>query len=170
MRKYLTFVVILCLVFCFSCKSEPAGTEESAVEEAAESAAPETAEETAPVEVPDFVTVQHILIAFDGAGIPNITRSLEEAEKLAREIMDRALAGEDFDALVKEYTNDAHPGIYKMANLEENSDMEKGIYFRGGMVKAFGDVGFGLKVGEIGMTEYSPEESKYGYHIIKRLE
>ena len=36
------------------------------------------------------------------------------------------------------------------------------------MVPAFGDVGFGLKVGEIGVAEYHPRKSPYGYHIIKR--
>ena len=34
----------------------------------------------------------------------------------------------------------------------------------------FGDVGFELEVGEIGMADYDPEKSQYGWHIIKRLE
>lgn len=37
------------------------------------------------------------------------------------------------------------------------------------MVGAFGNVGFPLKVGEVGLAEYDPTESKYGWHIIKRL-
>ncbi len=43
-------------------------------------------------------------------------------------------------------------------------------YSRAKMVQAFGDVGFALAVDELGITEYSPEKSKYGFHIIKRLE
>jgi parvulin-like peptidyl-prolyl isomerase len=37
------------------------------------------------------------------------------------------------------------------------------------MVAAFGDVGFQLEVGEVGMAVYDPVKSKYGWHIIKRL-
>ena len=38
------------------------------------------------------------------------------------------------------------------------------------MVKAFGDVSFGLEVGGVGLAVYDPATSKYGWHIIKRLE
>jgi parvulin-like peptidyl-prolyl isomerase len=37
------------------------------------------------------------------------------------------------------------------------------------MVKAFGDVSFKLQVNDIGLAEYDPEASKYGWHIIKRI-
>jgi parvulin-like peptidyl-prolyl isomerase len=37
------------------------------------------------------------------------------------------------------------------------------------MVPVFGDVGFSLKVNEIGLGEYDPKKSKYGWHIIKRI-
>lgn len=100
----------------------------------------------------------------------DVARSREEAEELAAKLLDRARQGEDFDALVKEFTDDSHPGIYTMANLEVTPDREKNEFPRAGMVKAFGDVGFSLQVGEIGMTDYDPETSKYGWHIIKRLE
>jgi hypothetical protein len=33
-----------------------------------------------------------------------------------------------------------------------------------------GFTGWGLKVGEIGLAEYHPAGSPYGWHIIKRLE
>ena len=57
---------------------------------------------------PDHIKVQHILIAFKGTlrGNRDITRSLEEAKELAYQVLERAQKGEDFDALVKEYTND----------------------------------------------------------------
>jgi parvulin-like peptidyl-prolyl isomerase len=119
---------------------------------------------------PDHITVQHILISFKGS-IPKdtVTRTKEEAEKLANEIFERAKKGEDFDALVKEYTDDNYPGVYKMANFSAEPDRDQGEASRSQMVEEFGDVSFKLSVDEIGMAEFSPEKSKYGWHIIKRL-
>jgi hypothetical protein len=121
---------------------------------------------------PERITVQHILIAFRGSlpGDNKVTRSMGEAEKLALRIFERAKAGEDFDAMVKTYTNDAYPGIYKMTNMGVEPDRAKQEYPRARMVKAFGDVGFRLAVGEVGLAAYDPATSKYGWHIIKRLE
>ena len=120
---------------------------------------------------PDRVTVQHILIAFKGS-IPkeDLNRNRDEAELLAKEIFERAKNGEDFDALVKEYTDDQHPSIYKMSNIGIPPDKSKEEYSRARMVKAFGDVSFKLGVNDIGLAEYDPETSKYGWHIIKRIE
>jgi parvulin-like peptidyl-prolyl isomerase len=121
---------------------------------------------------PERVTVQHILIAFKGS-LPDdtkVTRSKEDAEKLAFQVFERAKAGEDFAAMVKMYTNDSYPGIYKMTNKGLTPDRSKQEYSRTGMVKAFGDVGFSLEVGGVGLAVYDPATSKYGWHIIKRLE
>ena len=120
---------------------------------------------------PDRVLVQHLLIAFEGT-IPDktIARTREEAEKFALELFDRAKAGEDFDALVREYTDDRHPGIYAMANFDIEPDPSVEEYSRSRMVKSFGDVSFGLPVGGFGLAVYDPDASKYGWHIIKRLE
>jgi len=120
---------------------------------------------------PEHVTVQHILIAFRGSvPDPRVTRGQAEAEKLALQIFERAKAGEDFDAMVKTYTNDEYPGIYGMSNLNASPDPAKKEFPRARMVKAFGDVSFGLAVGGIGLAVYDPATSKYGWHIIKRLE
>jgi hypothetical protein len=121
---------------------------------------------------PEHVTVQHILIAFRGSlpGDQKVTRSQAEAETLARRITERAKAGEDFDALVKTFTNDEYPGIYSMSNRDVTPDPAKHEYPRTRMVKAFGDVSFSLEVGGIGLAAYDPVTSKYGWHIIKRLE
>lgn len=119
---------------------------------------------------PERVTVQHILIAFKGS-IPKgtVTRTREEAENLANTIYERAKKGEDFDALVKEYTDDNYPGVYKMSNFSVEPDRDQGESSRSKMVKEFGDVSFRLSVNEIGLAEFSPEKSKYGWHIVKRL-
>lgn len=133
-------------------------------------APPETASPARATE-PDRVAVQHILISFKGSiPKPSVTRTREEAEKLAQEVFERAKKGEDFDALVKQYTDDEYPGIYRMSNIGITPDPSKQEYSRAGMVKGFGDVGFSLPVGGIGMAEYDPQKSKYGWHIIKRIE
>lgn len=129
-------------------------------------------------EQPAHVVVQHILIGFEGS-VPgkNITRTKEAARALAAEVLARAQKGEDFDALVKQYTDDRPPGIYALANtdvpiapLKPGTKASGKEFPRGGMVKSFGDVSFSLKVGEIGMAEYDHANSRFGWHIIKRLE
>jgi parvulin-like peptidyl-prolyl isomerase len=44
-----------------------------------------------------------------------------------------------------------------------------GEYPRNRMVAAFGDIGFGLGVGDVGIANFDPRTSPYGWHIIKRL-
>jgi Xaa-Pro aminopeptidase len=120
---------------------------------------------------PDRVAVQHILIAFKGS-IPEekVKRTPDEAQALAEQILERVKKGENFDALVKQYTDDEYPGIYKMTNFGVEPDKAKKEYSRSGMVKSFGDISFGLSVNGIGLAVYDPRTSKYGWHIIKRLE
>ncbi|MCD8391470.1 MAG: peptidylprolyl isomerase [Firmicutes bacterium] len=77
-----------------------------------------------------------------------------EQKALAEEILARAQAGEDFDTLMNEYSED--PGT------ESNPD---GYYFTyDEMVEEFEDTVVELEENEIGFCE-----SDYGYHIIKRL-
>lgn len=117
---------------------------------------------------PDHITIQHVLIGFKGS-VPgkNITRTKDEAKTLAEDILARAKKGEDFEGLVKQYTDDAAPGIYSMAN--NGVAPAAGEYARGRMVPAFGDAGFPLQVGEFGMAAYDEAKSPYGWHIVKRL-
>lgn len=115
----------------------------------------------------DTIEVQHLLVAHGGAGIPGVSRSVEEAEQLAAELYGKIKEGEDFDALVKEHTDDAHPGIYGMT-MSGPGDRNANVYPRGGMVAAFGDVGWKLDVGEVGVAPFDREASPFGWHIIKR--
>jgi len=168
---------------------------------------------------PAKITVQHILISFKETPV-KADRTKEEAEKLAGELIKRARDGEDFSALVTEYSDDNLvpgddlPGSYLMVNNGVTDyaynrarfnvrDKEQALYgdlttkvnakqitvdqaratfrefqmtnygpqpiARGDMVSSFGDVSFSLKVGEIGMAEYSPTGSKFGWHIIRRV-
>src|SRR5262245_62741378 len=123
---------------------------------------------TPPPKEPDHITIQHVLIGFKGS-VPgkNITRTQDEAKKLAEEILARAKKGENFDELVKKYTDDAAPGIYSMSN--KGVAPAAGEYPRSRMVPAFGNAGFPLQVGEIGMASYDDAKSPYGWHIVKRL-
>lgn len=115
------------------------------------------------------IEVQHVLIGFTGS-VPgkDIKLTQEEARKLAYEILDRAKKGENFDQLVQQYTADQFPGIYRLA--DHGVAAEQGVeYERAGMVKGFGDVAFGLKVGDVGIADYDRQTSPYGWHVIKRL-
>jgi hypothetical protein len=117
---------------------------------------------------PGHITVQHVLIGFKGS-VPgkDIARTQEEARTLAYAILERARKGESFIGLVKQYTDDSAPGIYSMANT--NVPPGQGEHRRAGMVRAFGDVSFGLEVGEFGIADFDPQASPYGWHVVKRL-
>lgn len=130
----------------------------------------EAAVPTTPAKEPDHITVQHVLIGFTNS-VPGkaVTRTQEEAKKLAYEVLDRAKKGENFDELVKKYTDDSAPGIYLMSNKGIAPDRASREFAREGMVAAFGDVGFPLPVGGIGIADYNPRTSPFGWHIIKRI-
>lgn len=119
---------------------------------------------------PAHITVQHILIAFQGSlgQQKQISRTKEEAKTLAYDVLAQAKAGADFDQLVQKYTDDQAPGIYKMSNTGV-APLSGDEYPREGMVPAFGNVGFTLQPGEIGIADYDPTTSPFGWHIIKRL-
>lgn len=98
----------------------------------------------------NYVRVKHILCA---------TTNLDEEQKasvkaLADSLSQRAKNGEDFEALVTEYS-------------EDGMDASTGYYFtKGQMVEPFETASYALAVGEVS----DPVESQYGYHIIKKYE
>ena len=84
----------------------------------------------------------------------NVTKSVDEKKaeiKATYEaVLKRAQAGEDFEALIEEYSDDS-------------MDKDKGYIFKkGDMVTAFEEAAWDLAVGEIATCE-----STYGWHIIK---
>ena len=135
--------------------------------EPAAPAAPAKAAEPAKAVEADHIQVQHVLIAFTGTSASKQPRTQDEAKKLAYEILDRARKGEDFDALVKQYSEDQYPGIYGMSN--NGVAPAPGEFPRNRMVPAFGNTGFPLKVGEVGIADFDQKNSPFGYHIVKRL-
>ena len=178
---------------------------------------------------PRKVVVQHILISFEGCGIPEVTRTKEEAEALAKEVLARVEAGEEMGELARELSDDPvspedqTPGCYTLLNtgvrdragdklaLDLQKELqaeftEKSAEFRAQMTKgdltqeafneqmsalqqslqmrmmdamanprdkmvpAFGDVGFALEVGGVGLATHDETTSPFGYHVIRRVE
>jgi len=106
------------------------------------------------------VKLQHVLLAFVGATRGSESgHTEEEARALASEVLARARAGEDFTALMKQYTYDEGPGIYVLTQDDREDYAEH-----------FADVGFRLQVGEIGVAPYHRVKSPFGWHVIQRLE
>ncbi len=87
-----------------------------------------------------YVLAKHVLV-----------EDLETAEA----VYEKAVAGEDFDALIAEYGTD--PGT------AENPDGY--LFTTGQMVEPFEKAAYAAKEGEI----TKPVQTEYGYHIIKRL-
>ena len=170
-RSKLPAAVAVLFVPVLACKTTPNSSTPAATTEAAAApavaAAPAAPAPAAPAA--DHIKVQHILISFAGK-VPgkNITRTEDEARSLAAQVLDRAKKGEDFDSLVKTYTDDRAPGIYALANSGVTPSADE--FSRDRMVPAFGEVGFSLAPGEIGMAPYDPARSPFGWHIIKRLQ
>jgi len=117
---------------------------------------------------PAVITVEHILIGVKGGRATSSKRELAEAERFAIELLGRCRSGEDFVKLRDEFTEDPGKGPYTMTN-DGIDPADRSEYPRSGMAKAFGDVGFRLEVGQVGITDYAPETSPFGFHIIKRV-
>ncbi|HUR27900.1 MAG TPA: peptidylprolyl isomerase [Planctomycetota bacterium] len=108
----------------------------------------------------DHVKVSHVLVAFVGATRGSESgRTESEARTLAEELLKRARAGEDFDALMNQYSNDDGGGTYPLTEDDRHDYAED-----------FQAVAFRLAVGEIGIANYHPSRSPFGWHVIKRIE
>jgi len=176
---------------------------------------------------PDRVLIQHVLVSFLETPA-QVSRTRDEARARAGELLERARAGEDFDALTRKHSDDPcdpddpAPGRYLVLNHgvatdggferlidqinaraedrhaelekrleaeeitveEAEADLESFInqlradadrarseqgFPRAALVPAFGDLGFTLEPGEIGLAEHDEQRSPFGWHVIKRL-
>ncbi|MEY2932259.1 MAG: Peptidyl-prolyl cis-trans isomerase [Pseudomonadota bacterium] len=105
------------------------------------------------------IGASHILVAYQGAtrAKPTVTRTKEEARKLAQGLAERARQpGMDFARLARE-ASDGPTGI-------EGGALPK--FGRQQMVKPFSDAAFALQPGQISDVV----ETNFGFHIIKRTE
>jgi hypothetical protein len=116
------------------------------------------------------VTFQHLLVGVAG-GVPGVTRTAAEAELLAAGLLARAVAGEDFDLLVKNETDDRHPGIY---TLTTGTPEPGRSVARSAMMRGVGDAAWRLAVGELGVAPYDGGQpghepvSPLGWHLVLR--
>ncbi|MFZ5481694.1 MAG: peptidylprolyl isomerase [Myxococcota bacterium] len=98
----------------------------------------------------------HVLVAYAGAvnALPNVSRTREEARARAEEARTKALAGQDFAAVAKAYSDDSTgPRGGYLGGFDD-----------GTMVKPFEDAVKALEVGQIGPVVETP----FGFHVIKR--
>jgi len=96
------------------------------------------------------IRVHHILIKVSETADPG---KVADMENKARSILQRIKAGEDFEKLARQYSED--PSALK--------DGDIGFFSRGDMIKNFEDAAFALKVGEVSDLVRTP----LGFHIIR---
>ena len=99
----------------------------------------------------DSVRAQHILLAFPNQATQAQVDSVAE---FAAQLQARAVAGESFEALAGQYSEDAGSAV-------QGGDI--GFFSLGAMMPSFEEAAFSLAVGEVS----DPVLSSFGLHVIK---
>jgi peptidyl-prolyl cis-trans isomerase D len=119
---------------------------------------------------PSHVVVQHVLVSFDGCKLAGVTRTKDEARKLAQKVLEDARRGRNFPDLVRLYSDDrggGGTGTYALANWGVTPGTDEAE--RQKMVRGFSNTAFALKTGEVALLEYDESASPFGWHVIKRI-
>lgn len=108
---------------------------------------------------PEKISARHVLIQWMGAehAKDSVVRSKEQAYNVAKEVLRRARAKEDFARLAVEYSDEPNAG-------QRGGSL--GRFGHGQMVPEFEAAAFKLDVGEISDIVESP----FGFHVIQRTE
>jgi peptidyl-prolyl cis-trans isomerase C len=101
---------------------------------------------------PAQVKISHIMIKF-----PSDQTKKDEAKKRIEDVKKRLKAGDDFDALAKDVSEDTN---------SKNNGGELGYFSKGELPKSFETAAFAMKTGETSDIV----ESDSGYHILKLTE
>jgi len=116
-------------------------------------------EPAAAANAPTEVEASHVLVMYRGSmrAPETVTRTKEEAQARAADVLRRARAGGDFAALAREFSDE--PGASERGG-------SLGRFGRGMMVGPFETAAFALRVGAVSELVETP----FGYHIIKRTQ
>ncbi len=108
---------------------------------------------------PAKIGVKHILVKWSGAkhSLATVTRSRDDACLRALQARDALRGGADFDAVVKDYSDE--PGAVSRAG-------SLGVVERSALVGAFADAAFELAPGEFSDVV----ETEFGFHVISRTQ
>jgi hypothetical protein len=156
--------VLLCLALpcCGSSEAEPAAPTAPATGGEPRGAAcidvANAAHERKPSE-PDSITVSHVLVKHTGSKNPpeGVTRSREDACLRAMEARDKLRGGADFEAVVKDYSDE--PGAATRAGT-------LGAIKRSDVLPPFADAAFELDRAQLSDIV----ETEFGFHVILRTE
>jgi hypothetical protein len=106
-------------------------------------------------EAPEEISAQHILIGYQGAAMSEATRTKEEANALAEEVLQKVRApGADFGELARQYSEGP--------SAPQGGDLSS--FKKEQMAPTFSEAAFALKVGEVSDVVETP----FGFHVIKR--
>jgi parvulin-like peptidyl-prolyl isomerase len=99
----------------------------------------------------DSVRAQHILLAFPEQGTQ---AQVDSVAAFAAQLKERAAAGESFETLARQYSEDSGSAV-------QGGDI--GFFGRGMMVPSFEEAAFSLAIGEVS----DPVLGSFGLHVIK---
>src|SRR5439155_26418245 len=108
---------------------------------------------------PAMINARHVLIQYMGCKMADakIVRTREQARAVAEDVLKKLKAGEDFQRIVLDYSDEPNAG---------SRGGSLGRFGRGTMDKQFEEAAFALAPGELSGIVETP----FGFHVIQRME